>query len=119
MGSIGTGADDRADTHRGYVAGRYRDGVLSDAWTDVTRCAERTFITYLARCGCGWLGDDHPANPDGYRACQRDLISNHLPRPWQLGQPVPSGHPLMTFSAGDGQGPDAQSRTGVSTGTEA
>lgn len=110
MGSIGTGADDRADTHRGYVAGRYRDGVLSDTWTDVTRCAERTFIAYLARCGCGWLGDDHPANPEGYRACQRDLISNHLSRSRHLDRSVPIGRPL-TSSSGDGQDPDAQSPT--------
>ena len=66
------------DTHRGYVAGRYRDGALSDKWTDVTRCAERTFIAYVARCGCGWFGKNHPPNPDGYRICQHDLISNHL-----------------------------------------
>ena len=69
---------DMADTHRGYVAGRYRDGALSDTWTDVTRCAEQTFIAYVARCGCGWLGDDQPANPDGYHTSQHQLINNHL-----------------------------------------
>jgi hypothetical protein len=78
MGSIGAGADDRADTHCGYVAGRYRDGALSDAWTDVTRCADRTFVRYVARCWCGWLGVGHPASPAGYHACQRELISNHF-----------------------------------------
>jgi hypothetical protein len=66
------------DTHHGYVAGRYRDGALSDKWTDVTRCAERTFIAYVARCGCGWFGKNHSPNPDGYRICQHDLISNHF-----------------------------------------
>jgi hypothetical protein len=50
-----------AHIHRGYVAGRYRDGALSDIWTDVARCAERTFTAYLARCGCGWLGDPPPS----------------------------------------------------------
>jgi hypothetical protein len=65
------------DTHHGYVAGRYRDGALSDTWTDVRRCAERTFITYVARCRCGWRGNDYPASPDGYHACQRELISAH------------------------------------------
>lgn len=78
MGSIGIGADDMADFHCGYVAGRYRDGALSDTWTDVTRCAERTFLAYVARCGCGWLGDPQPANPDGYYTCQHELISTHL-----------------------------------------
>lgn len=78
MEGIGAGVDDMADIHHSYVAGRYRDGALSDTWTDVTRCAERTFVAYVARCGCGWHGDDHPANPDGYHTCQRELINNHL-----------------------------------------
>jgi hypothetical protein len=46
--------------------------------TDVTRCAERTFIAYIARCACGWLSNDHPANPDGYHTCHHELINNHL-----------------------------------------
>ncbi|MGH3916769.1 MAG: hypothetical protein ACRDTC_25650 [Pseudonocardiaceae bacterium] len=66
------------DTHHGYVAGRYRNGALSDDWTDVTRCAERTFISYVARCRCGWLGNDYPPNPDGYNICRQELISNRL-----------------------------------------
>jgi hypothetical protein len=56
MQVIGTGTQGTADIHYRYVADRYRDGALSDAWTDVTRCAEQTFIAYVARCGCGWLG---------------------------------------------------------------
>jgi hypothetical protein len=78
MGGIGTGADDLVYFHRGYVAGRYRDGALSDAWTDLTRCAERTFVRYVARCECGWLGDDHSASPAGYHDCQRELISHYF-----------------------------------------
>ena len=70
------------DIHYGYIAGRYRDGALSDTWTDVVRCAEKTFVAYLARCRCGWLGNAQPSNPDGYSTCQQELISNHLyPRP--------------------------------------
>ena len=67
------------DTHHGYVTGRYRGGALSDTWTDVRRCAERTFIAYVARCQCGWRGNDYPSSPVGYHACQRALISAHLP----------------------------------------
>lgn len=67
-----------ADIHHGYVAGRYRDGVLSDTWTDVRRCAEGTFIAYVARCECDWRGENHPADSDGYHACQRELIRSHL-----------------------------------------
>ncbi|HEX6401672.1 MAG TPA: hypothetical protein VF003_00670 [Pseudonocardiaceae bacterium] len=78
MEAMGTGIDSKTDIHHRYIAGRYRDGALSDTWTDVTRCAERTFIAYVARCRCGWHGDDHPANPDGYHSCQRELISKHL-----------------------------------------
>jgi len=39
---IGRGAV-ATDVHVGYFAGRYRSGVWSDQWTDVSRCAERTF----------------------------------------------------------------------------
>jgi hypothetical protein len=67
-----------ATTHRGYIAGRYRDGALSDGWTDITRCAEGTFIAYVARCGCGWLGQAHPASSGGYRTAQRELTHEHL-----------------------------------------
>jgi hypothetical protein len=44
---IGSGADEMTDEHERYVAGRYRNGSRSDIWTDVTRCAEYTFIAYL------------------------------------------------------------------------
>jgi hypothetical protein len=67
-----------ANIHHRYVAGRYRDGALSDTWTDVNTMRRTSLRAYVARCGCGWLGDDHPANPEGYHTCQRELISNHL-----------------------------------------
>jgi hypothetical protein len=94
------GADDMTDTHHGYVAGRYRDGALSDTWTDVRRCAERTFITYVARCRCGWRGKDYPASPDGYHACQRELIRAHLvsiPTHNELGATVQSPEHLPSI----------------------
>jgi hypothetical protein len=65
--------------HIGYVAGRYRGGVLSDSWTDVTRCAERTFVSYLPACECGWIGTDHPATPDGHRRSRHEWADRHLP----------------------------------------
>jgi hypothetical protein len=37
-----------------------------------------TAVAYLARCGCGWLGNAYPSNPDGYNTCQQELIRNHL-----------------------------------------
>ena len=64
--------------HCGYVAGLYRDGVLSDTWTDVTRCAYGTFIGYAPACTCGWSGDIRPSTPSGLQDCEQDLITGHL-----------------------------------------
>ncbi len=58
--------------HLAYVAGRYRDGLRSDHWTDVRRCAESTFISYSAGCSCGWSGPDWQADDRGYRRSIRD-----------------------------------------------
>lgn len=75
---IGAGADARTDEHEGYVAGRYRDGSRSDIWTDVTRCAERSFISYLPACECGWTGSDQPYSEAGFRQCQHDWVTQHF-----------------------------------------
>ena len=72
--------DDRADEHAGYVAGRYRDGSVSDSWSDVARCAERTFLAYLPRCECGWTGEAHPCDLVGYGACRDQWLHEHLRR---------------------------------------
>lgn len=64
--------------HRGFVAGRYRNGALSHDWTDVTRCAERTFTSYVPACSCGWIGTDRAASAEDYRACQRLWVTGHL-----------------------------------------
>lgn len=58
--------------HLAYVAGRYRDGLRSDHWTDVRRCAESTFVGYSAGCSCGWAGPDWTADDWGYRRSIRD-----------------------------------------------
>ena len=75
---IGAGSDARTDEHEGYVAGRYRDGSRSDIWTDVTRCAESTFISYLPACDCGWTGSDQPYSEAGFRQCQHEWVSQHF-----------------------------------------
>ena len=64
--------------HHAYVAGRYRSGLLSDHWTDVLRCAERTFLRFVPACECGWVGVDHPATIDGYRQCCVAGANQHL-----------------------------------------
>lgn len=58
--------------HLPYVAGRYRDGLRSDHWTDVRRCAEATFVAYSAGCTCGWAGPDWKADDWGHRRSLRD-----------------------------------------------
>lgn len=66
--------------HEGYVAGRYRNGAISDRWTDVTRCAERTFVHYVSRCQCGWTGADRSATAAGAAAARREWRREHLLR---------------------------------------
>jgi hypothetical protein len=94
---IGSGADEMTDEHEGYVAGRYRNGSRSDLWTDVTRCAEYTFIAYLPACECGWTGTDSPATEPGHRQCEHDWAAQHfiptvLPH---VRQPATSGAPMQ------------------------
>lgn len=75
---IGAGADQTTDDHTGYVSGRYRDGSQSDIWTDVTRCAYATFVSYRPACECGWMGAKYPCNEVGFEACQRAWINDHF-----------------------------------------
>ena len=73
-GEIGGGSSE----HTCFIPGRYRNGLLSDRWTDVLRCAERTFVSYLPVCACGWAGTDYPATEDGYREGWRASADEHL-----------------------------------------
>ncbi len=66
------------DDHDGYVAGRYRDGSVSDEWTDVERCAGGTFVAYLPRCTCGWSGRDRPVSGPSVMACRREWFLGHV-----------------------------------------
>jgi hypothetical protein len=77
----GPGADEATDDHEGYVAGRYPDGTYSKIWTDVTECADGTFLVFAPACECGWRGDqDHPATPAGHLACQPTWVHDHFQR---------------------------------------
>ncbi|MGH4024573.1 MAG: hypothetical protein ACRDRV_08315 [Pseudonocardiaceae bacterium] len=75
----GSDADEFTDEHEGWVAGRFRDGSLSDIWTDVHGCADQTVTAYLPRCECGWIGTAVPATSGGYNAAERQWRSRHLP----------------------------------------
>lgn len=83
--------DSEIDQHRGYVAGRYRNGALSDHWTDVTRCAEATFTAYVPVCGCGWRGRPQKADASGAERCRREWTYEHLMRA------VPTRHSTATL----------------------
>ena len=64
--------------HAAHVAGRYRDGALSDTWTDVARCARGTFVGFVPACTCGWTGAIRPGTVVGFAECQRALRVEHL-----------------------------------------
>jgi hypothetical protein len=66
-----------APGHAGFLAGRYRDGAYSDVWTDVSRCAEGTFVGYAPACTCGWRGTAQPTSPVGRTASSR-MWRQHL-----------------------------------------
>jgi hypothetical protein len=63
--------------HAGFVAGRYRAGAFSDEWTDVRRCAPRTFTAWASACTCGWRGSTVPAKQADLVWC-RELWEQHM-----------------------------------------
>lgn len=73
----GSRRSDESGGHRGYVAGRYRNGALSDGWTDVSRCAEATFTAFVPACECGWRGTPRPADASGIAACRVEWTNAH------------------------------------------
>jgi hypothetical protein len=68
------------DGHVGFVAGRYRNGAYSDIWTDVRRCAERTFTAYAPACSCGWIGPPQPPTEVGHLHSRRIWRHEHVGR---------------------------------------
>jgi hypothetical protein len=80
MQFTGRTIDSGIDQHRGYVAGRYRNGVLSDEWTDVTRCAEATFTAFVPVCECGWRGNAQKPDDSGAERCRREWAYEHVMR---------------------------------------
>lgn len=66
--------------HAGFLVGQYRDGAFSDAWTDVSRCAEGTFVGYAPACSCGWRGAPQPATASGRLWSARLWRDEHLSR---------------------------------------
>ena len=64
--------------HVGYLAGSYRDGALSDEWTDVFRCAESTFTAYVPGCSCGWYGSRFAVSTVGAYGARREWQDRHL-----------------------------------------
>ncbi|MEU7812978.1 hypothetical protein [Pseudonocardia sp. NPDC049154] len=90
---IGREADEATDEHEGYIAGRYRNGALSDIWTDVTRCAQGTFTALVPACECGWRG--LPQRPDrrGVDRCWSAWFTEHFVR-LAVARPVVALRPM-------------------------
>ncbi|MDQ2706447.1 MAG: hypothetical protein M3Z25_01890 [Actinomycetota bacterium] len=87
--------------HSGYIADRYRDGALSDTWTDVVRCARGTFVGFVPVCTCGWTGAIQPATVAGFQASQHALVTEHLspaPAPSSCGGGSPHTHSRLVLA---------------------
>jgi len=69
---VGVILDDLCD-HEGYGARRLPDGTVTGIWSAETA----TFEAYIASCGCGWHGGDHPPIEDGYQAAVEEWESSH------------------------------------------
>ena len=69
---MGVVLDDLYD-HEGYGARRLADGTLTGSWSN----ASATFDCYVACCGCGWQGGDHPPTEDGYESAVEEWAVDH------------------------------------------
>ena len=78
---MGTILDDLYN-HEGYGARRLPDGTLTATWSAAA------FDAYVAACGCGWHGGDHPPTEEGYDAAVDEWEHDHA-RPL-LGTTVPA-----------------------------
>ncbi len=69
--------------HEGYCARRLPDGTLTGVWSTETA----RFEAYVASCGCGWHGGDHPPTEAGYEAAVDEWEADHA-RP-MLAEAIP------------------------------
>ncbi len=69
---MGTIIEDLYD-HEGYGARRLPDGTLTGVWSAETA----RFEAYVASCGCGWHGGDHPPTETGYEAALDEWEAEH------------------------------------------
>ncbi len=79
---MGTIIEDLYD-HEGYGARRLPDGTLTGVWSAETA----RFHAYVASCGCGWHGGEHPPTEAGYEAAVDEWEYKHA-RPL-LAQAIP------------------------------
>lgn len=59
--------------HEGYGARRLADGALTSSWST----ASMGVVAYVAACGCGWRGGDHPPTDDGYEQAVDEWDAEH------------------------------------------
>lgn len=69
---MGTFIEDLYD-HEGYGARQLPDGTLTATWSAATAA----FDAYIAACGCGWHGGEHPPTDDGYEAAVGEWQDEH------------------------------------------
>ena len=72
---MGVTLDDLYD-HEGYGARRLPDGTS----TGRSSAATASFDAYVAWCGCGWHGGDHPPTEDGYQSAVVEWEGLHARR---------------------------------------
>ena len=61
------------EDHEGYAARRLADGSVTSGWMPAT--AE--FRSYVAACGCGWTGTDHPPTEEGRVGAETAWEADH------------------------------------------
>ncbi len=64
------------ENHVGYAARRLPDGTLTSTWSAATA----RFSAYVAACGCGWTGSEHPPTEAGEEEAMAAWESDHAIR---------------------------------------
>ncbi|GAA2540445.1 hypothetical protein [Pseudonocardia hydrocarbonoxydans] len=44
----------------------------------MARCAPGTFVRYVGRCACGWIGRPRPATASGAMSARREWFLGHV-----------------------------------------
>jgi hypothetical protein len=83
--------------HEGYGVRRLPDGTLTATWSAETAA----FDAYVAACGCGWHGGEHPPTDDGYEAAVDQWEHDHARPLLAKAVPIAVGDGRRRREAGD------------------